>query len=130
MSKTFLFTEVETFTKKELEAKVRQIKDDNDKELALLIASFLPSEWDQMLEWLALIISKKVVVAAEAIDLTLKVATMAEIIANDLEAAKLEAKLEDMVNGDTLYIYTDVYEWLSGSGNHFTYMTEHRYIVK
>lgn len=130
MSKTFLFTEVETFTKEELEAKVQQIKDDNDKELALLIASFLPSEWDQMLEWLALIISKKVVVAAEAIDLTLKAATMAEIIANDLEAAKLEAKLVDMVNGDTLYIYTDVYEWLSGSGNHFTYMTEHRYIVK
>lgn len=34
MSKTFLFSEVETFTKAELEAKVQQIKDDNDKEMA------------------------------------------------------------------------------------------------
>lgn len=130
MSKTFLFSEVETFTKAELEAKVQQIKDDNDKEMALLIASFLPSEWDQMLEWLAAIISKKVIVAAEAIDLTLKLAKMAEIIANDLEADKLETKLVKMKAGEKLYIYTDVYEWLSGSSNHFTYMTEHSYVVK
>lgn len=127
MSKRFLFTQVEIFTYEKLEAKVQEIKDNNDKEMALLIGSFLPSEWDQMLEWLAIIIGESVCTVAAGIDLALTLGKMTEIIVNDLEVDKLNAKLSTMKKSDVFRIYTDVYEWLSGSGNHFSYITEHRY---
>lgn len=129
-TKRLMFTEETRFNEEELKAKLQELTNENKDSVRELLQLIVPTAKDRFMDWIITRIGGTVAVAAEAYSIYQGVKAWATIIENAMEYDTLYPYLETVSKGNRLIVYTDVYEWTSGSGNSTSYITEPRYVIR
>ena len=120
---TLIKSSTTTYTQKELLMYLNDSQQLNFETLAAGIASLRVSVVGTLL---------KPGIAAKitgAIGVGLSIVGLADIIEDGIKASEMAPYLEKLGTNDSMKITTNLYEWLSGSGNHTEYYTEEKYAI-
>lgn len=120
---TLIKSSTTTYTQKELLMYLNDSQQLNFETLAAGIASLGVSVVGTLL---------KPGIAAKitgAIGVGLSIVGLADIIEDGIKASEMAPYLEKLGTNDSMKITTNLYEWLSGSGNHTAYYTEEKYAI-
>lgn len=124
-----LYTAQSRFTESELRAELERLTGVIEASMADLVEALLPVSQYEFLKTVLEAVHPAVFAAGKLYELAMTSKAVAEMVEASLKYEELAPYVSKVKNDQELIIYTDVYEWLSGSGNHTAYISKNRYAV-
>lgn len=124
-----LYTTQSRFTEAELHAELERLTGVAEESIGDLIKDLVPTKQFEFLAVILETVHPAVFAAGRLYNLAMTASTVAEMVEASLRYEELSPFVARLEEDQELIVYTDVYEWISGSGNHVAYVSENRYGV-